>query len=81
MQPNRTREPFEAPMFVFMVSLFGLMGFHALAPETRLTEWAKDEAEERARRRERGEDVEFGRNYFAERIRKELRASAKKNKE
>ena len=78
MKPNRTPDPFELPVIVFLLSLGVMAGLHVLAPETRLTEWAKDEAEERLRRREAGEDVEFGRNYFQERINNELRAMRKR---
>lgn len=79
LKPGRTREPLELPMQVFMLSGIVLAGLHILAPETRLTEWAKDEAEERERRKEAGEDVEFGHNYFQERVRSELKASVKRS--
>ena len=79
LKPGRKREGFELPMQLFFLSGVVLVGLHILAPETRLTEWAKDEMEERQRRKDAGEDVEFGRNYFQERVRKELISSLKKN--
>ena len=66
-------------MQLFFLSGIVLAGLHVLAPETRLTEWAKDECEERQRRQAAGEEVEFGRNYFQERVRQGLLASIKRN--
>jgi hypothetical protein len=66
------------PMAVFMAGFTFVAFAYALAPETRLTEWAKDEAEERERRRAAGEEVEFGKNYFQERQRDEVMANFKR---
>jgi hypothetical protein len=78
LAPNRQKESFELPTKLFLMSILVLAGLHVLAPETRLTEWAKDEIEERERRKEAGEEIEFGKNYFQERIHKDLIASVKK---
>ena len=51
--------------YVFVwVGLLGTMYLASTAvPNTSMKDWAKDEAEERLRRREAGLDVKFGLNY------------------
>lgn len=49
-------------------SLLGTMYLgYAVVPNTSLKDWAKDEAEERLRRRKEGLPVRFGENYAAAR--------------
>ena len=78
LHPGRETEVFELPTKVFLLGLGVLIGLTILLPETRLTEWAKDEVEERRRRKEAGEEVEFGHNYFSERVKSDLLASVKR---
>ncbi len=54
----------DVPTLVFYLMMVGTMAYSACAaPDTSVKSWAFSEAEERARRRERGEEVVFGRNY------------------
>jgi hypothetical protein len=51
-------------MLMMWTGLLGTMYLASTAvPNTSMKDWAKDEAEERLRRREAGLDVKFGINY------------------
>lgn len=65
--PDRKRELWEWPTYVIVFGGMGWFAAHSMyGPDTRIQPWARAEAEERMRRRERGEEVEFGRVYHEE---------------
>ena len=65
--PGRKRELWEWPTYIIVFgSMFWFTAFNVYGPDTRIQPWARAEAEERMRRREAGEPVEFGRVYHEE---------------
>jgi hypothetical protein len=62
VKPASKQEWFPSAV-VFTVGSVVFSYLYSIAPNTSIDDWAKDEAEERARRRERGQDVEYGMNY------------------
>lgn len=57
----------------YIVFFWLIMGpiIYVNLPNTNIMDWARDEAEERVRRRLRGEPVEYGMNYAALRVMQE----------
>lgn len=62
---KRTTEYWEGSFWLYAATL-AFAGFsYAYLPNTDITDWARDEAEERAARRANGLPVEYGVNYAA----------------
>lgn len=68
------REAWEIPTYisVFFAGVVTAVGLWN-APDTRLTHWASVELDERERRKAAGEEVEFGHNYAAEKVRESFK--------
>lgn len=79
--PGRPTYSWEYPSYFIVFGgtiLFTIINIYK--PEMRIQAWAKDEAEERTRRRNAGLEVEFGHNYFQERLRDEMQEIARKGR-
>lgn len=60
-----TYEYWEGSYWAFMASIGLIAVVYPNLPNTDVTDWARDEAEARARRRLAGLEVEYGMNYAA----------------
>ena len=67
LAPGQVRKPefWEASAWMMLLALLALPFATTAVPNGSMQDWARDEAEERIRRRIQGLPVQFGKNYAA----------------